>query len=271
MERKLVLRGLLAGGIGGLLAFVVARIFAEPQIAKAVGYEAGREAAQKILDRAGGLPVPAAGAEPFSRAVQSGVGIGAGMILFGLAMGGLFAVAYMLCLGRTGRLRARTLSVLVAGAGFLTMFLVPFVKYPANPPAVGSDDTIQARGGQYLLMVLGSILLLVAAVWLGQRLAARFGNWNATLLAAGAFVVAAGILMAVLPSFAEMPRPLTDAQGRIVFPGFPADVLASFRFAAVAAQLVLWTTIGLVFAPLAERLLEPGRAKAAARSGPAGV
>ncbi len=97
----------------------------------------------------------------------------------------------------------------------------------------------------------------MAAAWLGQRLKPRFGNWNATLLAAAAFIVAIGIVMLLLPSFGhlpanveeygrhatETPLPLTDSQGKIVFPGFPADTLFSFRLYSIGAQLVLWTTI----------------------------
>jgi hypothetical protein len=121
------------------------------------------------------------------------------------------------------------------------------------------------------------VAFLVAAAWLGRRLQPRVGNWNATLLAAGAFVVAIGAVMLVLPSVGhlaynkehfgnhatETPLPLTDGHGRIVYPGFPADVLFSFRCYSVAAQLLLWSAIGLVFAPLAERVLQP-RAEAAA-------
>lgn len=48
---------------------------------------------------------------------------------------------------------------------------------------------------------------------------------------------------------------LKDSSGTIVFPGFPADVLLGFRLYSVAAQLILWATIGLVFSPMVERLL----------------
>ncbi|CAG6396963.1 CbtA family protein [Streptomyces cocklensis] len=277
MEKKLILRGILAGAAAGLLAFLFARIFAEPQISKAIDYESGRDAAQAALDKAAGLPAAAADPDLFSRTVQADVGIGAGMIVFGMAMGALFAVAYAVCLGRVGALRARSLALLVAGGGFLGMYLVPFLKYPANPPAIGHEDTIRARSGLYLLMVVLSVAFLVAAAWLGRRLQPRVGNWNATLLAAGAFVVAIGAVMLVLPSVGhlaynkehfgnhatETPLPLTDGHGRIVYPGFPADVLFSFRCYSVAAQLLLWSAIGLVFAPLAERVLQP-RAEAAA-------
>jgi hypothetical protein len=254
MEKRIIWRGLLAGAVGGLLAFLFARVFAEPQIQRAIDYEDGRDHAQEALNSAVGI-APHEHGETFSRAVQGNVGIGVGMILFGVAMGALFAVAYALCLGRTGRVGPRTLALLVAGGGFLGIYLVPFLKYPANPPAIGDDDTIGQRGYYYLLMVVASILLLVLAVWLGRRLRARFGLWNATLIAGGVFVAATGVVMRVLPRVAETPAPLTDPTGRIVFPGFPADVLFHFRFSSIGAQLVLWAAIGLVFAPMAERLL----------------
>jgi hypothetical protein len=63
----------------------------------------------------------------------------------------------------------------------------------------------------------------------------------------------------------ETPLPVTNAKGVIVYPGFPADVLFNFRLYSIAAQLVLWGAIGLIFAPLADRLLAPGPARAELR------
>jgi Probable cobalt transporter subunit (CbtA) len=254
MEKDLIGRGVLCGALAGLLAFVFGRVFAEPYIQKAIGYESGRDAAQALLDRTAGLP-----AEPdlFSRTVQADIGMGVGMIAFGIGMGALFSIVYAVCLGRVGRLGPRPLALLVALAGFLGLYLVPFLKYPANPPAVGQADTIQQRTTMYLLMVLSSVLLLALAGWLGQRLRARFGNWNASLLAGAVFVVAIGIVMAALPSVGETPPPLVDATGTIRYPGFPADVLFHFRLYSVAGQLLLWSVIGLLFAPMADRLLGP--------------
>ena len=275
MEKKLILRGALAGAIAGLLAFVFARIFAEPQIQAAIDYESGRDDMQALLDKAAGLPAEPPGPDIFSRTIQANVGIGTGMILFGVAMGLLFAVVYTVCLGRVGKVRARNLALLVAGGGFLAIYLVPFIKYPANPPSIGHPDTIGLRGALYVVMVACSVLFLSLALWLGRRLAKRFGNWNAVLLAGAAFIVVIGVVMAILPPLGhladnvkefgvqstETPLPLRNAQGTIVYPGFPADTLFLFRFYSVAAQLILWTTIALVFGPLAERLLNPKPAK----------
>ena len=279
MEKKLIVRGILAGAIAGLLAFAFARIFAEPVITQAINYESGRDAVVAAIDKAAGLPVPDTSPDIFSRTVQANIGIGVGMIAFGAAMGALFAVAYALYLGRVGGVRARTLALLVAGGGFVAMYLVPFIKYPANPPSIGHPETIRQRGELYLVMVVASVALLVLAVWLGQRLKARFGTWNAALIAAAAFAVAIGAVMAILPDLGQLavnqhlygnhatetPLPVTNARGVIVYPGFPADVLFSFRLYSVAAQLVLWTAIGRIFAPLADRLLAPGPARAELR------
>ncbi|NUR27467.1 MAG: CbtA family protein [Catenulispora sp.] len=285
MEKRIVARGLLAGALAGLLAFLFARVFAESAIDKAIAYESGRDAAQAALDQAAGLPADAGDPELFTRTVQADLGIGVGMIGFGAAMGALFAVAYLLCLGRVGRLQPKPLALLVAGAGFAGFYLVPFLKYPANPPAIGHEDTVRARGLLYLAMVGCSLAFLFAAVWTGRRLAARFGNWNATLLAGLGFAVAIGVVMAVLPSLGELsanvrefghhatetPLPLTDDKGAIVYPGFPADVLFSFRLYSIAAQAVLWSTLGLAFGPMAERVLRPAMQANAEKPGAAGA
>ncbi|HEY1325212.1 MAG TPA: CbtA family protein [Streptosporangiaceae bacterium] len=279
MEKKLIVRGLLAGTVAGLLAFVFTKIFAEPVIDQAINYQTRHDAILAALNKAAGLPPPDPAPDIFSRTIQASIGVGVGMIAFGAAMGVLFAVAYALCLGRVGGVRPRSLALLVAGGGFVAVYLVPFIKYPANPPGIGHPETIRQRGGLYLVMVLASAVLLILAVWLGRRLSARFGNWNAALLAAAAFVVLIGAVMVALPQLGDLtvnqqvyglhatetPLPLTNSRGTIVFPGFPADVLFDFRLYSVAAQLILWTAIGLIFAPLAGRLLAPGPARAQLR------
>src|SRR5262249_62036975 len=132
--------------------------------------EWGRDAVGAATDKAARTPAPDTAPDIFSRTVQANIGIGVGMIAFGAAMGALFAVAYALYLGRVGGVRARTLALLVAGGGFVAMYLVPFIKYPANPPSIGHAETIRQRGELYLVMVVASVALLVLAVWLGPPL-----------------------------------------------------------------------------------------------------
>jgi predicted cobalt transporter CbtA len=250
VEKRLIGRGLLAGAIGAALAFVFARLCAEPVIGRAIAFEDGRADA---LDAHG---VHEHGAELFSRGVQSNAGLGFGVLIFGVAMGALFGVVFCVVFPRVGGAAPQRLSLLMAAAAFVAVYLVPFVKYPPNPPAVGQSDTIAARTGWYLMTVLASVLLAAAAVWLARRLTARFGAFSGRLLAAGAYVAAVAVALVPLPSTDETPQPVRDASGSIVYPGFPADVLYEFRLLALATQLVLWATIGLVFATLVRRPLE---------------
>ncbi|WP_040806477.1 CbtA family protein [Nocardia concava] len=257
MEKRIIGRGVALGALGGLLAFAFARIASEPVTDRAIEYEEGRDHAQMALDKAAGKPMDMdMGAELFTRSQQANVGLGFGVIVLGAAMGALFAVVYFLALRKAGKISARNLALLVSGGMFLAVYAVPFLKYPANPPGSSDGDTIKERTAMFVLMILISAVALVAAVWLGRRLAARLGNWNASIAAAAAFTVVMAVVMLVLPSYSgETPEPLKDPSGTIVYPGFPAADLYHFRLYSFAAQLILWLVIGVGFAWLAPRLL----------------
>ncbi|GAA3041180.1 hypothetical protein GCM10020229_60430 [Kitasatospora albolonga] len=63
---------------------------------------------------------------------------------------------------------------------FTTVLPGAVLKYPATPPRVGNPDTIGKRTTLFFLMICWSVLLGVAALILGRRLAPRLGNWNAS-------------------------------------------------------------------------------------------
>ena len=90
MEKRLIASGLLAGLVGAVLAFVFARLCAEPIIGRAIAYEDGRTEAEQAHG------VHEHGVELFTRGVQANAGLGFGVLLFGLAMGALFAVVFCL-------------------------------------------------------------------------------------------------------------------------------------------------------------------------------
>jgi hypothetical protein len=56
--------------------------------------------------------------------------------------------------------------------------------------------------------------------------------------------------MAVLPSFHEVPGPLTGPDG-LVLSGFPAEVLAEFRLYSLLNLALMWLVIGVTSACLA--------------------
>ena len=148
MLRTLLIWGLLAGLCGGLLATGFSEVAGEPAVGQAITFESSRAAAA-------GEPHEHA---IVSRGTQRSVGLLTAAVVYGVSVGGLFALAFAFAYGRVGRASpARTALWLAAGA-FVVVFLVPFVKYPANPPSVGDQDTIGRRAELYLAMVVCSLL-----------------------------------------------------------------------------------------------------------------
>ncbi|MDQ3732382.1 MAG: CbtA family protein, partial [Actinomycetota bacterium] len=193
--RTLLVRGLYAGLAAGLLSWVFSYFFGEPGIEAGIAFE-------EQLAHAGG---ESQGAELVGRGLQATVGLGAALVVFAVAMGGLFALAYAVAYGRIGALSPRATAAVLAAGAFLVVFLVPFLKYPPNPPGTSDDATIAQRTALYLGLVLASVILAVASVALGRRLNARLGSWNAGLVAIGVYVVSLGLLMFVLPNVNETP------------------------------------------------------------------
>ena len=130
---------------------------------------------------------------------------------------------------------------MIAAVGFVAVYLVPNLKYPANPPAVGEPETIGIRTALYFVMIAISLAAMIASLAIKRLLVARFGEWNSNLLVAACYIVLVGIAALLLPAVNEVPEQ------------FPAVVLWNFRVASIGAQLIMWATLGLLFGALSQR------------------
>ena len=251
--RDLLVRGMLVGIVAGLLAFACAKLIGEPQVDRAVAFEEAADAARSQTHDHGAASMPAGHAgmamsaqeaaqpELVSRSTQAGLGLFTGVMVYCTAFGGLFGLVFAVADRRIGRLGPRGTAALLAALGLLAVSVVPVLKYPPNPPAVGEAETIATRTGLYFLMVLLSVVAITAAVMLRQRLLPQHGAWNTALIAGAAYAVAIAAAIAVLPAANEVPN------------AFPAAVLWQFRLAALGMQVVMWGTLGLLFGWLTER------------------
>ena len=248
MVRALLVRGMLVGILAGLLASGFAWLFGEPQVDRAIAFE---EHMRQLTDEA---PEP----ELVSRVVQSTIGLLTGVVVYGCAFGGIFALVFAYAHGRLGhRWSPRTTAAVLATAAFVVLVLVPQIKYPANPPSVGNPDTIGQRTALYFGMLTLSVAAATAAFSTGRSLVARFGIWNAALIGGAAYVAAMAIAMLMLRPISEVPSE------------FSAEVLWRFRLASLGIETVLWTTLGLTFGVVAERHLA-GAGRYGGRTGPIG-
>jgi hypothetical protein len=237
---SLIFRGLIIGIVAGLLAFGWARTFGETPVAEAIDFESEQNEAKAALALAAGKSAPQEAPELFTRAVQSGIGLLTGLVAVGAGLGALFAVLFAFANGRLGDLRPGPTAGLVALLGWLSVYVVPALKYPANPPSVGEPDTIKYRTGLYFLMLALSIASTLAAGWAARRLTPKLGLWNAAVISIALYVGVLGISFWGLPGINEVPAE------------FPAVTLWNFRLASFGIQTVLWGSIGLLFGSLSE-------------------
>ena len=228
--KSILVWGMLAGLAAGVLSVLFAHTFGEPQVASAIALEA-------TLHPVAPGGSPRAGEQ---RGAEH-LGLGAGGIIFGIAVGGIFALAFGFIHGRFGRWGPRATSGALGLIGLITVYVVPSLKYPANPPSVGDSATLGRRTVLYFTMLTASVLLAILAALIGRRVAPRFGVANAAVTAA-AFYFGTVLLFALsLPGVSE------------VLAAFPATLLWRFRVAAVGVQVVLWGSVALFFGYLCER------------------
>lgn len=221
----LVVRGVLAGAVAGFVAGLFLLAIGEPLIEAALTYEEDTHAA-----------------EVFSREVQR-AGLVAAATVYGLSIGGLFGLAFALIAPRLRSGSAWERSVRLALAIFLGLWLVPFLKYPSNPPGVGDPATSSDRTTLYLAMVAISVVITILAYLAARALEDRRVAGHVRMpLVVGGYVVAIALAWLVLPDFA-----LTTA--------IPAALLWDTRLASLGGQALLWSVLGVAFGTLAQRML----------------
>jgi predicted cobalt transporter CbtA len=239
--RALLVRGMLVGAAAGLVAFLFATAFGAGPVEQAIAFEAAHTTED-------------GGHQVVSRGVQATLGLATGSVLYSVALGGIFGLAYAIAYGRLGPLGPRATAGVVALLGFVTVALIPALKYPANPPATGNPDTLQQRTVLFWLMIVISVAAGLLGVLLARTLIPTWGVWNAVTAAALAYLLIIAVADLPLPTFDEVPD------------GFPASLLWQFRLASIGTQLAVWATLGLLFGALTERAANRAAGRAADRA-----
>lgn len=237
--RAFLVRGLLIGLLSGFATFLVAHQVGEPHVETAIALEEAASADDPPATETAhshddeGTTV--------SRQHQRTWGLLTGSLAVGVAVGGLVALVAASVVGRIGRLSPGQSTALVSMIGFVSVALVPFLKYPATPPAVGSGDTIGDRTSYYFGFVLISVAFAAFSSLLAIRLLDEIGTYGAVLAGAGVYVVAVVVAGRMMPTVNEIGD-------------FPADVLWYFRRASLLTLATLWAVIGIGLTGLIGRL-----------------
>jgi len=240
----LLRRGLAAGAAAGVAAAIVLYLVVEPVIRRALVIEDARGAEAGDGHAHGAEEA----AEPLASRTQQVIGGMGTAIVIGCLFGIVFAVVFAKTRHRLPAATDFGRSAVLAGLGFLAFVLLPALKIPSNPPAVGDPETVNQRTLIYVLTILIAVALVLAVFALDQALSAR-GLAPATRTSVDVAVFAVGLvlLLVLLPGTPDsIPHDV------------PANLIWDFRLASLAQLGTLWATLGLVFG-----LLVTPRAKAA--------
>ena len=151
----------------------------------------------------------------------------AGVIL-GLAMGSLFGIVYALSRNSLPGKNDVTKSVILAGIMWLTIYIIPFLKYPANPPTVGDGETVMLRAILYVSFIALSGIGVVIFYKLSQKL-----QNNKKYFGLFGYVIFITILFFVMP---ENPDEITA----------PMNLVNEFRLMSVFGVSSFWISVGLI-------------------------
>ena len=151
----------------------------------------------------------------------------AGVIL-GLAMGSLFGIVYALSRNSLPGKTDVTKSVILAGIMWLTIYIIPFLKYPANPPTVGDGETVMLRAILYVSFIALSGIGVVIFYKLSQKL-----QNNKKYFGLFGYVIFITILFFVMP---ENPDEITA----------PMNLVNEFRLMSVLGVSSFWLSVGLI-------------------------
>lgn len=151
----------------------------------------------------------------------------AGVIL-GLAMGSLFGIVYALSRNSLPGKTDVTKSVILAGIMWLTIYIIPFLKYPANPPTVGDGETVMLRAILYVSFIALSGIGVVIFYKLSQKL-----QNNKKYFGLFGYVIFITILFFVMP---ENPDEITA----------PMNLVNEFRLMSVLGVSSFWISVGLI-------------------------
>ena len=151
----------------------------------------------------------------------------AGVIL-GLAMGSLFGIVYALSRNSLPGKNDVIKSVILAGIMWLTIYIIPFLKYPANPPTVGDGETVMLRA----ILYVSFIVLSGISVVIFYKISGKFQN-NKKYFGLIGYVIFISILFFIMP---ENPDEITA----------PMNLVNEFRLMSVLGVSSFWISVGLI-------------------------
>jgi predicted cobalt transporter CbtA len=220
---------LLAGAIAGTLLGVMNQVAVEPYIERAIELE------MQNTVQSGQVINPAEFAA--YRFWQKGGEIVAGTIL-GLSIGSLFGIVFAYTRSSIPGANNKKKALIVAGIMWFVLFLIPALKYPANPPAVGDPETIYYRQSLYVAFLAISGFSALGLAFLYRKMGAL--DTKRVIIPAAYAAIIAGAYLAMPAN----PDPINA----------PMDLVIGFRITSAITLSVFWGLLGVIFGMFWDKL-----------------
>ena len=213
---------LLAGVIAGLILAGVNYFVAEPYIDQAIGIEIENSiAAGETVDFN----------ELDTYRIWQKEGTFAAGAFLGITYGAILGIVYVIARKYLPSSDDRKKALILAGLMCLALYVVPFLKYPANPPAVGDPETIGLRDTLYTVYQLTSGLIVLGL----SILMIKFKTVNNFKYLVPVFYVGlVGFIYAIFPA---NPDAITA----------PMDLVNSFRIVTFSTMVMFYIVLGIIF------------------------
>jgi predicted cobalt transporter CbtA len=220
---------ILTGAIAGTILSFINLGIVEPLIDQAIGIEnQNAAAAGEIID-------------PTEynnyRLWQKGGEIAAGTIL-GMSIGALFGIVFAYSRSSIPASSNKKKALILAGIMWLVLFLIPALKYPANPPAVGDPETIYYRQSLYIAYLALSGFAALGLAFLYRKMGT---------IQAKKVIVPAMYTVIMIGAYLAMP-PNPDAISA------PMDLVMGFRIASAFTMSIFWALLGIILGAFWDKL-----------------
>jgi predicted cobalt transporter CbtA len=213
---------LLSGAIAGALIGLINQVIVEPFIDKAIGIETQAQInAGKTVDSS---------EQSQYRIWQKGGEIVAATIM-GMSLASLFGVVFAYSRNALPGSNNKRKALTLTGLMFFVLFLIPSLKYPANPPAVGNPATIYYRESLFIGFIAISGFSALALALLYRRL----GSMDRSKMKTPLLLIYAAIMAIAYLVFPPNPDKIT----------IPMDLVAGFRVVSAFTIAIFWGLMGI--------------------------
>ena len=214
---------LISGAFAGLIHGTVNFAIVEPYLDQAIGIENQNLFATGEEKDTSEFWVEYEGYRIWQKSGQ----ILAGVIL-GTSIGALFGIVFALSRNSLPGNNDVKKALVLAGVMWFTMVVIPFLKYPANPPTVGDPETVVLRSILYLSFITISGFGAVGFYKLSQKFQSK-----RKLVAIIGYSIFISVVFFVMP---ENPDEITA----------PMDLVNEFRIMSFLGVTSFWISIGVI-------------------------